>query len=65
MRRVAQQLRAGDQLGALRTLGDSILYPAGPEATLRRLGALPYLRRVSIAAGGAATELDRLDRSRR
>jgi hypothetical protein len=65
MRQVAQQLRAGDRASALATLEDRALYPQGAAATLERLSALPYLRRVSIAAGEVAAELDRLDRSRR
>lgn len=65
LRQVALSLRGGQPALAQQALADRAIFPLGAEATLARLANLPRLRRVSIAAGELAAELDRLDRSRR
>ena len=63
IRRAAAALRAGSQAAAEAALsGPSFVY--GPAATLGRLASMPRLPRVSEAAGGAAAEIDRLERRR-
>ena len=41
------------------------MFPAGPRATLARLASLPFLPRVSEAAGAAVSEIRRLDATSR
>ena len=57
----SRALRAGDAEAARRHLSPP-LFPAGGEATLTRLAALPPLPRAGFAAAFAARELHRLDR---
>ena len=40
------------------------MFPSGPRVTLERLSDLPFLRRVSLAAGAANQEIARLDGGR-
>jgi hypothetical protein len=63
LRRAAASLRAGSRAGAEAALsGPAFAY--GPSATLGRLASMPRLPRTAEAAGGAAAEIDRLDRRR-
>ena len=56
----ARALRAGDAEAARRALSPP-LFPAGGEATLARLSALPLLPRAGFAAFIAAREMNRQD----
>jgi hypothetical protein len=57
----SRALRAGDAEAARRILSPP-LFPAGGEATLARLAALPPLPRAGFATSLAASEMNRLDR---
>ncbi|MBD0272689.1 MAG: hypothetical protein ICV73_12265 [Acetobacteraceae bacterium] len=56
----ARTLRAGDTEAARRVLSPPV-FPAGGEATLARLAALPPLPRAGFAASFAAREMNRQD----
>jgi hypothetical protein len=57
----SRALRAGNAEAARRLLSPP-LFPAGGEATLARLSALPPLPRANFATSLAASEMNRLDR---
>jgi hypothetical protein len=63
MRRAGAALRAGNEAGAVAALSGPA-FPAGPQAVLAKLGAMPRLPRTVAAAGMVASEFDRLDRRR-
>ncbi|WP_237214807.1 hypothetical protein, partial [Falsiroseomonas oryziterrae] len=60
LREAAAALDAGSLARAEAALSGPI-FPAGSAATLQRLAALPFLPRVSEAAGAANAEMSRLD----
>jgi len=63
MRRAGAALRAGNQAGAEAALTGPA-FPAGPQAVLARLAAMPRLPQTVAAAGMVASDFDRLDRQR-
>jgi len=60
LRDAADALEAGSRARAEAALSGP-MFPAGAAATLRRLAGLPFLPRVSEAAGAANAEIRRLD----
>jgi hypothetical protein len=60
LRAAAAALEAGSPARAEAALTGP-MFPAGPQQTLARLSRLPYLPRVSEAAGAANAEIRRLD----
>jgi hypothetical protein len=61
LREAAEALGRGSRVRAEAALSGPH-FPAGGEATLARLSRLPFLPRVSEAAGAASQEIGRLDR---
>lgn len=64
LRRTAEALRDGSLARAEAALSGPA-FTTGPLVTLARLGAMPRLPQAAAAAGLAAAEVGRLDRSRR
>ncbi|MDO9711157.1 hypothetical protein [Paracraurococcus lichenis] len=63
MRRAGAALREGSRARAEAALSVPA-FPAGPQAMLAKLNAMPRLPRTAEAAGMVASEMDRLDRRR-
>lgn len=64
LRQAAAALRDGDRGRAEALLNQPRIFTAGPLVTLARLGAMPRLREVGIAADQVANEINRLDNRR-
>jgi hypothetical protein len=64
LREAAAAIEAGSPARAEAALSGP-MFPLGPQATLRRLGTLPFLPAVSAAAGAANQEIQRFDRTPR